>query len=242
MEVGVIENGVLITWKTDAESITIPNNVQKVRMGAFLQSPNIKEILVDKVNENLASFDGVLFTKDMKTLVAYPQNKQVEEYVIPDSVTNIDKYAFFGNEQIVSLIMPDSVTEVGENAFAHMERMEHIRFSKSLKRIPSISFCNVKEVTIPEGIKTIGKKAFAGCRKIKKITIPQGVEVIEENAFADTSIEEITLPNYLVDIHPCAFGDNELWKSNLKEICASKGSKAEAFAKEKGFKFKELLI
>ena len=100
----------------------------------------------------------------------------------------------------------------------------------------------MKDVTIPEGVKIIGKKAFAGCEKIKKITIPQGVEVIEENAFAGTSIEEITLPEYLADIHPCAFGDDELWESNLKAISAPKGSKAEAFAKEKGFKFKELSL
>jgi hypothetical protein len=55
----------------------------------------LKEISVAEDNESYVAQGGILFTKDMKTLVSYPSAKPGETYIIPDGVTSIGDSAFF---------------------------------------------------------------------------------------------------------------------------------------------------
>lgn len=60
--------------------------------------------LVDPKSEQFTVVDGVLFSKDMKTIISYPRGKKhTSYYVIPNTVTNIYKYAFryAGNIDII---------------------------------------------------------------------------------------------------------------------------------------------
>ena len=43
---------------------------------------------------NLEIKDGVLFSKDMSVLIAYPSYKEAETYVLHESVKTVSDYAF----------------------------------------------------------------------------------------------------------------------------------------------------
>lgn len=108
MEGVVIEKSVLITWITTHDSITIPKNVKKIEEDAF-DGAFVSEILVDEENDNFTSCDGVLFTKDMKFLVAYPKCKKGKEYTIPEGVVQLGRYAFSNLKELKKLILPSTL-------------------------------------------------------------------------------------------------------------------------------------
>lgn len=87
----------------------------------------------------------------------YIDNEIVTELVIPEDVTEIKDYAFYGYENIVELQIGSSVTSIGNYAF----------YESSL---PS---CN-----IPDNVTTIGERAFAGCDSLTNITFGNGIEEV----------------------------------------------------------------
>ena len=76
----------------------------------------LKEISVAEGNGKYCTADGVLFTKDMKTLIKYPAAKSVDEYVIPDGVTSVFSQSF-RRCQAKAIVIPESVTRISYLAF-----------------------------------------------------------------------------------------------------------------------------
>ena len=77
-------------------SITIPDSVTKIGNNAFSKCSNLTSIDADSGNAHYVSENGILFSKDKKTLVRYPAAKQDSSFNIPNSVTSIGKRAFWG--------------------------------------------------------------------------------------------------------------------------------------------------
>ncbi|MBR3704854.1 MAG: leucine-rich repeat domain-containing protein, partial [Oscillospiraceae bacterium] len=78
-------------------TITIPGSVTSIeRPLAFSTCASLTDIIVSENNQNYCDVDGVLFTKDMSTLMVYPIATAQTTYEIPDGVTEIDDSAFSG--------------------------------------------------------------------------------------------------------------------------------------------------
>ena len=74
------------------------------------------EIIVDNDNPNYASKDGVLFTKNMDTLLCYPCGKQTKEYLVPEEVKTIEKESFLNVEHLENIYFTDHLN-IEESAF-----------------------------------------------------------------------------------------------------------------------------
>ena len=108
---------------------------------------SLNNIEIDSDNPYYTSVDGVVYSKDMKTLYYCPNNKT--QLVIPNTVTEIDSYAFFGNKCT-------SVGPVGSGA--------DIQIPNSVKTIGDYCFASTKNLVwleLPDGLQEIGY-AFAG--------------------------------------------------------------------------------
>jgi hypothetical protein len=103
----------------------------------------LKEISVAEGNNAYIAQGGILFTKDMKTLIFYPSAKEGSACEIPAGVTCIKNEAFFCCENLRSLIIPNSVTSIGRDAFHGCE--------------------NLTNITIPDSVTSIDNRAFIGC-------------------------------------------------------------------------------
>ncbi|MBQ3061556.1 MAG: fibronectin type III domain-containing protein [Lachnospiraceae bacterium] len=107
------------------KTINIPKNVEFLgykdsllggKTGdTFWGCENLMNINVSNDNKEFASVDGVLYTKDMKILLWFPQSKQ-GQYIIPNSVTTISACTCC-DMKISKLAVPDSVKEIGEYCF-----------------------------------------------------------------------------------------------------------------------------
>ena len=98
-------------------SITIPDSVTSIGYNAFFNCESLTSINVDSNNEKYMSDNGVLYTKDKKTLIQYPSKKEGTEYLILQGVESIGDYAFEGCENLINITIPDSVTSIGDDAF-----------------------------------------------------------------------------------------------------------------------------
>ena len=69
---------------------------------ALLQSPSLEEIKVSEENELFSAENGILYSKDKKALVIYPQSKECGD-ILFDSNTVICKFAYIGDFNKVTL-------------------------------------------------------------------------------------------------------------------------------------------
>jgi len=166
-------------------SITIPSGVTSIGYQAFSGCTGLIEYLVDSNNSIYSSFEGVLFNKDMDTLIAYPYNKS-PKYTIPSSVTSIGEWAFYDCKGLTSITIPSSVTSIGDYAF--------------------YGCTGLTTITIPSSVKSIGQEAFHKCSGLSSITIPSSASSIGEWAFASCKgLTSLTIPSSVISIGECAF-------------------------------------
>ncbi len=104
-------------YNNGLSTITIPESVTNIEPKAFANSNNLEEILVDENNKKYSTKDGVLFNKNLTTLIYYPSSKPDAEYSVPSGVTTIKDYAFFGIPNLQRINIPASVTSIGKYTF-----------------------------------------------------------------------------------------------------------------------------
>ena len=155
---------------TKITSITIPQSCQFIGKGAFAGCARISSYSVASGNSNFAVIDGVLYNKKNKELISYPKGKQSNEtIIIPEGITAIGDYAFYGigfSEHWISdlsLSIPSTVKKLGENVFAYTHLTNTTNFS-SIEELGDYCFYNS---SIDENVsktftsvKSIGNCAF----------------------------------------------------------------------------------
>lgn len=162
------------------EVINIGKNVKEIGKWAFENNQNLKAFNVSEDNPYFCDVDGVLFTKDMKTLLFYPLARGVQvkeetndngeksevksiEYAIPEGVETIRTKAFYKCQYLTAITIPDSVKVIEEKAFFRCG--------------------SIKELTLPSSLEVIGKDAFSYCTSLTEIVIPASIKQIDTYAF-----------------------------------------------------------
>ena len=168
-------------------SIIIPESVTYIGNEAFRSCHELQRIDVD-INNNHYSSDenGVLFNKDKTVLIQYPIHNEKTAYKIPNSVETILNHAFY-ESNIESVVLPEGVTNIGDFAFYGCREIEEIIIPGTVKSVGAESFrhCrNLESVTLQNGIESIGESAFFSCNNIESIFIPESVSSIGVGAFA----------------------------------------------------------
>lgn len=102
---------------TKLTSFTVPKAVTAIGDGAFSSCKTITKFAVAKGNAKFAVKDGVLYSKDMKTLVQYPAGKTGSSFTVPSTVTSIQGGAFAGCTKLTKVTISKNVTKIGKDAF-----------------------------------------------------------------------------------------------------------------------------
>lgn len=197
------------------------------KVPAFYNIRNLKKITVSSDNSFFCSDEsGVLYTKDMKSLLLYPQGSMIETFTVPATVEKI--VSPFGTIEAGGAITNLKVINISENvkeissSFKYATSLEKINvsetnyhfssneqgmlFNKNKTVLISVpASCNIKKYTIPDTVTDIGN-AFYGCNKIENVTMPDSVTSWSLEAFSGCkSLKSIRLSSALINIPTKAF-------------------------------------
>lgn len=166
------------------DAIHIGKNVKEIGDWALENNQKVTKFTVDKENEYFCDVDGVLFTKDMKTLLFYPIAKDLQDEL--DDKGQVKKDDYGNNIKYSVYTIPDGVEVIHTKAFYKCYPLKTIAIPDSVKRIEEKAFfrCGkVKNFLLPTDIEFIGKDAFAFCEGINKIIIGDNIKQIDDYAF-----------------------------------------------------------
>lgn len=179
--------------------ITIPKNVSYIASNTFMNSDNLASIDVDDENATYTSINGVLFTKDMATLVIYPGGKSETSYSIPDGVTIIESEAFSRAFNLTTISIPNTVVDIGNQAFYTCNGLTGVDIPNSVTTIGfgAFEYCtSLTAVTIGSSVTSIGTRAFANCSKLTSATFadPNGWFVTKTSGSTTGASVDVTDP------------------------------------------------
>ncbi len=202
------------------EVINIGAQVTEIDAKSFYSCWKLERIEVDENNPVYCDVDGVLYTKDMKTLVCLPINHDLylakqdgievdlwpgdegyEEYkknymtiVIPSTVETIGDLALNYNA-LSDIYLPEGLKTIGDLAFFESTLTENIyTYKGESEQIIGADKINFSSddiyLSLPEGLESIGTDAFNYNQALSYMYVPSSVKFIGHHAFWGTVYKE----------------------------------------------------
>lgn len=196
---------------SNLETVTIGKGLTSIGSYCFNGCDKLKSITVDSENPAFVSDEsGVLFNKDMTTLIKYPTGNSRTSYAIPDGVTSIGDHSFY-ECALTSVTIPASVTSIDDYAFYMCSSLTEVAFPDAVTSIGNYSFLlctGLTSVNIPTSVTSIGKYAFSGCTGLTSVTIAARVTDMGDYAFRECSaLTSVTIAEGATTISIGAFYD-----------------------------------
>lgn len=234
---------------TSLTEINIPDTVLTVGSYAFGGCKNLEKVHLPK---NIKNIEKGTF-KDCSVL---------KDITIPDTVMKIGDVAFSGCTALPQITLPASVQTIGDKAFSHCEALADVKLSEGLTSIGSYAFEHniaLPKVTLPNTLESLGERAFQYCDVLDDVDLGAGLKVIPEYCFyKDPALQKVILPYQFTTVNASAFANctkltDITFNRNVSSVDASalsykdkttihgvKGTYAESFASDNGFKFEAL--
>ncbi len=113
--------------------------------------------------------------------------KGITSVEIPDTVREIQDYAFASNRELKSVKLPSSLKIIGVNAFFSCTALESIELPESLEEIGVYAFCGsgLKSVEIPKSttLTKLDRYVFYQCPDLKEVHMPSTITNIADDTF-----------------------------------------------------------
>ncbi|MDO4310019.1 MAG: leucine-rich repeat domain-containing protein [Prevotella sp.] len=209
----------------DLTSVDIPATLKSIGNSAFDNCSNLTKINI----HDIAAWCNIIFEDYTDNPLSYTHNlylngEKVTDLIIPDGVTSINKYAFYGCS-MTSVTIPGSVKEIHPIAFTECTNLTSVHINDIAAWCAIIFednpliyahnlYLNGEKVTdliIPDGVTSIEDYAFYGLNDVASVKLPASLTKIGNNAFVGCSgLSEITIPNSVTSIGKGAFVCSDL--------------------------------
>ena len=184
---------------------------------------------------------------------AFSGNLSMESVTISNSIGYIGLNAFSGCTNLKNIDIRTSgnnIIRICDSAFSHCTSLKSIVIPGNVEFLWVAGGCtfgectSLKNVVIENGVTVISGWLFERCSSLESISIPDSVTEIQPCAFFNcTSLKSITIPKSVTNMNKCSLGYGDYHNTNTTEkdsnfiIKGYKGTAAETYAKENGFKF-----
>jgi hypothetical protein len=206
----------------EVKTLYIPSSIKEISFYTFKYATGISEITVDTDSEYFTTENGVLYNKQMTSLIRCPITYE-GEISIPESVEKICDSAYSHCTLITKVNIPKSVSVISEGAFYECSELTEINLPDNSIELGSsvFGYCtSLTSIKIPGGISHIGDHMFVGCSSLTDVVIEEGILKIEDDAFYNcVSLKNLTIPGSVTEIGDGVFSGN----SSLEEITFPEG-------------------
>ena len=197
------DNG--LSGNTNISRLNIGENV--VRISGFNDCSGLTEVYYAG---SMDQWCRIIFNQPLSNAHnLYINNNLVTDLVVPETVTEIIGYTFYGATCLTSVTFHNSITSIGESAFSGCTGLSSVEIPNSTTSIGESAFsgCNgLASITIPNSVTSISSGVFSGCSGLTSFTIPNSVTSIGESAFSGCSgLTSITIPNSVTSISSGVF-------------------------------------
>ena len=221
---------------TELGSLKLPTTMELIHERAF-DNNKLAGVTVLSGNPyfaHLASTQGTvtytMLTNKEKTKIIFAPGAKPTQFsssgttyltsiTIPDQITEIGDYAFYGNPTLKTVNFHAGITRIGVGAF-YETLLTHVSIPNPDCEIGNSCFSNsqVSSISLPQGMKKLGRHVFFYCTNLTSLTLPEGMEEIGMMCFGSCSLTSVNLPSTLVKLDSCALQDNPFTSINLKNV------------------------
>ncbi|MBR4265493.1 MAG: leucine-rich repeat protein [Bacteroidales bacterium] len=179
----------IFDYNKKLKKIKIGKNLSKIH--CFDIPNNLESVEIDPENPFLTFSDNAIYTKDLKTLIAYIPLEENDEYVVREGTETIQEYAF-ADKEIKKIILPNTLKNIEESAFYYSRKLEYVSMADSVLQVGDYAFShckNLKYLKLSNSISKLGEGILEECLNIEELYLPENLKTIDPNFFAFTDCE-----------------------------------------------------
>lgn len=167
-----------------AGSYTVPDGVESIAAGAFLQCRKLTDITLpesvteigDRVFSECAGATQIALPKSLTVLgdAVFAGCDNLTEIAIPQGVTEIGEIMFYACDNLENIVLPDGIINIGEWAFAECDKLQRIVMPEALESIGKQAFRNcgsLQQVSFSKHVNAIGDWIFEGCTSLESVIV-----------------------------------------------------------------------
>ncbi|EDR21914.1 hypothetical protein EDI_266780 [Entamoeba dispar SAW760] len=184
------------------KSINIPSSISKLGYECFSDCSSLTSI--NMYNLQYISKERIFMSEPVLFSIEIPKNlqiingknvekKDINEFIIPSSITKLDRRCFYWCESLTSITIPTTISEIGYNCFYCCTSLKSITIPSS---ISELGYCCFKEcysltsINIPSSISELGYCCFNNCSSLTSINIPSSITLFGEYCFCGCGCTE----------------------------------------------------
>lgn len=157
--------------------ITMFENVKKIEKDAFKDSSIYQIYYMGEILDWCNIEFGGAIDDSYYVYMAFTDWEIVKQIEIPDSITSINKYQFYGWAGLEAVTMSDDVRYIDEYAFAMCKKLVSCQLSKNLDSIKMHAFreCALESIYLPDGFTRLEDTALILCMDLVDIRVPDSI-------------------------------------------------------------------
>lgn len=191
---------------TSIRKVVIPSTVTKIGTAAFAYNPLLTKVeFAEGIGLEEISWGSFGYCDSLK------------EITIPESVTTIDGWAFYGCERLEKIDLPAGLKYINTRAFQNCSALDGVALPEGLEGIGSYAFyyCTaLQSIVLPDSLEdckleepdeegnlvtytqtAVGTGAFHSCTSLKLAVVGGGITTLDAGVFGYcTALEELYLP------------------------------------------------
>ncbi|EOS51712.1 hypothetical protein C809_01172 [Lachnospiraceae bacterium MD335] len=151
----------------------IGKNVSSWGTGVFTNCDSLAKVMLDEENSYLTYYNGAIYNGTMTMLYQVLPARKGENYVMPETVEQMDTYAFWNLKNVKNVKLSEKIDSIPKYAMTNMGSVENVSLPNSVRTVQERAFANnekLAQVAMPATVTQIDKAAFSGSPNVKIFT------------------------------------------------------------------------
>lgn len=204
---------------TALTSVVIGSGVSSWGTGVFTNCDSLAKVSIAKDNDYLTYYNGAIYNGNMTMLYQVLPGREGDNYVMPETVKNMDAYAFWNLMNAKNVKVSSNVVSIPKYAMTYMGSVENVVIQDTTTGIAERAFSDnaaLKQVAVPASVVNIDKKAFTGSPDFKIYT--------SKSSTADTFGQDNNIEVIYKAEYPADFMDSNPGLEEMPDVGNASGS------------------